>query len=198
MFSIHSMAEQLIHILASLPAGADINPEKYNGIKIVEMTGPEIVDQNDDGAVEQGPENGLTQVCDYLLYQFPDRSLIWHVRAPCNEYLQLRGIYGGEFRQSNYIAAGNKVTFIEQPKPEYDAILDQGVEHLDINVRTQNCLIHAGGIRYIGELLPYSKNDLLKIPNLGRKSIDILLEQMAAKGLQPGTDVGGWKAPQNR
>lgn len=199
MYSIHSMAEQLIHILASMPAGASIDPKQYRGELIVQMTGPEIVytaPDGDDTGTEDGPDGESTTMCDYLMYQFPDRSIIWHVRSPKAEYLQLRGMYGGEFRQSNYIAAGQKVTFIEQPKPQYDPILDQGVEHLDINVRTQNCLIHAGGVRYIGQLLPLSKNDLLKIPNLGRKSVAELIDLMAAKGLQLETNVGAWQPPQ--
>lgn len=201
MFNLHTMAEQLIHMLASLPAGANIDPKQYRGELIIQMTGPEIVytaPDGDDTGAEDGPDGESTTECDYLMYQFPDRSIIWHVRSPKCDYLQLRGIYGMEFRHSQYIAAGQPVCMIEQPKPQHDPILDKGVEHLDINVRTQNCLIHAGGIHYIGQLLPLTKNDLLKIPNLGRKSVDQLIEQMAAQGLQLGTDVGNWKVPQHR
>ena len=52
---------------------------------------------------------------------------------------------------------------------------------LEITVRTQNCL-KAEGIRTIKQLQNYTERRLMKIPNLGRKSVSELIEQMAAMG----------------
>jgi DNA-directed RNA polymerase subunit alpha len=52
---------------------------------------------------------------------------------------------------------------------------------LEITVRTQNCL-KAEGIRTIKQLQNYTERRLMKIPNLGRKSVTELIEQMAAQG----------------
>ena len=52
---------------------------------------------------------------------------------------------------------------------------------LEITVRTQNCL-KAEGIRTIKQLQNYTERRLMKIPNLGRKSVTELIEQMAALG----------------
>jgi DNA-directed RNA polymerase subunit alpha len=52
---------------------------------------------------------------------------------------------------------------------------------LEIRVRTQNCL-KAEGIRTIKQLQNYTERRLMKIPNLGRKSVSELIEQMAAMG----------------
>jgi DNA-directed RNA polymerase subunit alpha len=52
---------------------------------------------------------------------------------------------------------------------------------LEVSVRTQNCL-KAEGIRTIKQLQNYTERRLMKIPNLGRKSVSELIEQMAALG----------------
>jgi DNA-directed RNA polymerase subunit alpha len=52
---------------------------------------------------------------------------------------------------------------------------------LEVTVRTQNCL-KAEGIRTIKQLQNYTERRLMKIPNLGRKSVSELIEQMAALG----------------
>ncbi len=56
------------------------------------------------------------------------------------------------------------------------------IEELELGVRSYNCLKRAG-IQTIGELLSKSEDELAAIPNFGRKSIDEVVETLAARGL---------------
>lgn len=62
-----------------------------------------------------------------------------------------------------------------------DNILNTKIEELDLTVRSFNCLKKAG-IEEVGQLARLSMNDLLKIKNLGRKSLDEILEKMKELG----------------
>ena len=127
--------------------------ESCGGIKISELSGPEIISPVDD-EVEAGPDiNTFTSECDYVLYQFGDGSLLWFVQGPDQEYLQLRGFYNGIFRHSKYVAAGDKVVRDWNEKAgDYPKIWDMDVRDLNLTVRACNCLM-AEDIRYVGELI---------------------------------------------
>ncbi|MGL5088031.1 MAG: DNA-directed RNA polymerase subunit alpha [Cetobacterium sp.] len=62
-----------------------------------------------------------------------------------------------------------------------DDILNTRIEELDLTVRSFNCLKKAG-IEEVGQLARMSMNELLKIKNLGRKSLDEILEKMKELG----------------
>jgi len=57
------------------------------------------------------------------------------------------------------------------------------IEALELTVRTGNCL-KAEGVMTVGKLLQFSRNDLLKFPNLGRKSLNEVIEQLARVDLK--------------
>jgi DNA-directed RNA polymerase subunit alpha len=59
---------------------------------------------------------------------------------------------------------------------------------LELSIRSENCLLR-GGIQTIGDLLQKSRDDLLKIRNLGRKSLNEIEEKIASCGytLKPNT-----------
>jgi hypothetical protein len=59
-----------------------------------------------------------------------------------------------------------------------DSALDQSVEALQLSVRPSNCLLHAG-IATVGELLKQSREDLLSLPNMGRKSLDEIYTRLS-------------------
>jgi DNA-directed RNA polymerase subunit alpha len=75
--------------------------------------------------------------------------------------------------------------------PEPPAILLRPVDELELTVRSANCL-KAENIYYIGDLVQRSETELLKTPNLGRKSLNEIKEVLASRGLTLGTRLEGW------
>lgn len=101
-------AEQCIELIALGKKVSEQVVIKLGGVKICEMSGPEIISLVQDCDTEVGPDcDSPTTSCDYLLYQFGDGSLLWYVRSPTKHYLQLRGIYRGAFRCTEYIDTGD-------------------------------------------------------------------------------------------
>jgi DNA-directed RNA polymerase subunit alpha len=76
--------------------------------------------------------------------------------------------------------------FTRSPEgPEPPAILLRPVDELELTVRSANCL-KAENIYYIGDLVQRSETELLKTPNLGRKSLNEIKEVLASRGLSLG------------
>ncbi|MGH8678119.1 MAG: DNA-directed RNA polymerase subunit alpha [Burkholderiales bacterium] len=83
-------------------------------------------------------------------------------------------------------------TPIETPKtPQVDPILLRPVDDLELTVRSANCL-KAENIYYIGDLIQRTETELLKTPNLGRKSLNEIKEVLAARGLTLGMKLENW------
>jgi DNA-directed RNA polymerase subunit alpha len=81
---------------------------------------------------------------------------------------------------------------IEQPKaPPVDPILLRPVDDLELTVRSANCL-KAENIYYIGDLIQRTETELLKTPNLGRKSLNEIKEVLASRGLTLGMKLENW------
>lgn len=68
------------------------------------------------------------------------------------------------------------------------------VDDLELTVRSANCL-KAENIFFIGDLVQRTEADLLKTPNLGKKSLTEIKNVLAAHGLALGTKIDGWRAP---
>jgi DNA-directed RNA polymerase subunit alpha len=82
----------------------------------------------------------------------------------------------------------------EEPQPtsdDFDPILLNAVDELDLTVRSANCL-KAEQIYYIGDLVQRSEQDLLRTPNLGRKSLNEIKEVLTEKGLKMGISIKNW------
>lgn len=75
--------------------------------------------------------------------------------------------------------------------PQIDPVLLRPVDDLELTVRSANCL-KAENIYYIGDLIQRSENELLKTPNLGRKSLNEIKEVLAARGLTLGMKLENW------
>lgn len=79
----------------------------------------------------------------------------------------------------------------EPPQPKVDPILLRPVDDLELTVRSANCL-KAENINYIGDLIQRTENELLKTPNLGRKSLNEIKEVLASRGLTLGMQLDYW------
>jgi DNA-directed RNA polymerase subunit alpha len=74
---------------------------------------------------------------------------------------------------------------------QFDPILLRPVDELELTVRSANCL-KAENIYYIGDLIQRTENELLKTPNLGRKSLNEIKEVLASRGLTLGMKLENW------
>jgi DNA-directed RNA polymerase subunit alpha len=76
-------------------------------------------------------------------------------------------------------------------KQNFDPILLRPVDELELTVRSANCL-KAENIYYIGDLIQRTETELLKTPNLGRKSLNEIKEVLASRGLTLGARLENW------
>jgi len=82
-----------------------------------------------------------------------------------------------------------------EKKPEFDPVLLRPVDDLELTVRSANCL-KAENIFYIGDLIQRTEVELLKTPNLGKKSLTEIKDVLAMKGLSLGMRLENWP-PEN-
>jgi DNA-directed RNA polymerase subunit alpha len=75
--------------------------------------------------------------------------------------------------------------------PQVDPILLRPVDDLELTVRSANCL-KAENIYYIGDLIQRTETELLKTPNLGRKSLNEIKEVLRSRGLSLGMKLENW------
>ncbi len=80
----------------------------------------------------------------------------------------------------------------EQPKaPQIDPVLLRPVDDLELTVRSANCL-KVENIYYIGDLIQRTEAELLRTPNLGRKSLNEIKEVLASRELTLGMKLDNW------
>jgi DNA-directed RNA polymerase subunit alpha len=83
----------------------------------------------------------------------------------------------------------------ESPRaPQVDPMLLRPVDDLELTVRSANCL-KAENIYFIGDLIQRSETELLRTPNLGRKSLNEIKDVLASKGLSLGMKIENWPPP---
>ncbi|WP_153109498.1 DNA-directed RNA polymerase subunit alpha [Propionivibrio limicola] len=86
---------------------------------------------------------------------------------------------------------GTALPVESQKTVQVDPLLLRPVDDLELTVRSANCL-KAENIYYIGDLIQRTENELLKTPNLGRKSLNEIKEVLAARGLTLGMKLENW------
>ncbi|CAG4885022.1 RNA polymerase, alpha subunit [Georgfuchsia toluolica] len=80
---------------------------------------------------------------------------------------------------------------VEQKQMPVAPELLRPVDDLELTVRSANCL-KAENIYYIGDLIQRTETELLKTPNLGRKSLNEIKEVLASRGLSLGMKLENW------
>jgi len=86
---------------------------------------------------------------------------------------------------------GTPVTAPVEKQMTIDPVLLRPVDDLELTVRSANCL-KAENIYYIGDLIQRTETELLKTPNLGRKSLNEIKEVLASRGLTLGMKLENW------
>jgi len=79
----------------------------------------------------------------------------------------------------------------ERREPEVDPILLRPIDDLELTVRSAKCL-KAESIHYVGDLVQRTEVELLKTPNLGKKSLTEIKEVLASHGLSLGMRLENW------
>nr|GEY87482.1 ribosomal protein S11, chloroplastic [Tanacetum cinerariifolium] len=80
---------------------------------------------------------------------------------------------------------------VKEEKPEFEPILLRPVDDLELTVRSANCL-KAESIHYIGDLVQKTEVELLKTPNLGKKSLTEIKDILASRNLSLGMKLEKW------
>ena len=79
----------------------------------------------------------------------------------------------------------------EKEEVKIDPVMLRPVDELELTVRSANCL-KAENINYIGDLVTRMESDLLKTPNLGRKSLNEIKDVLSSRGLSLGLILEEW------
>lgn len=103
----------------------------------------------------------------------PDDAVASAARV-LSEHLELFQTLGGQAEDVEVVA--------EPRQDEQARLLSQPIEELDLSVRSYNCLKRAG-IDTIGELVRKTEDDMMKVRNMGKKSLQEVKEKLAKLGL---------------
>jgi DNA-directed RNA polymerase subunit alpha len=132
-----------------------------------------IVDVETNGVIS--PEEAVRQSARILVEQL---SVFAALEGGAEPTIEIAGLGGG------LTTSGGR-------SPQIDPILMRPVDDLELTVRSANCL-KAENIYYIGDLIQRTENELLKTPNLGRKSLNEIKEVLASRGLTLGMKLENW------
>ena len=81
----------------------------------------------------------------------------------------------------------NKSTVVEKAETQRDKVLEMTVEELDLSVRSFNCLKRAN-INTVEDLISRTEDDMMKVRNLGRKSLEEVIHKLTMMGLSLASD----------
>jgi DNA-directed RNA polymerase subunit alpha len=84
-------------------------------------------------------------------------------------------------------ALGSRSTVVEKAESHRDKVLEMTIEELDLSVRSFNCLKRAG-INTVEDLVGKTEEDMMKVRNLGRKSLEEVMNKLSAMSLSLATE----------
>ena len=77
---------------------------------------------------------------------------------------------------------GTRSTVVEKPETQRDKVLEMPIEELDLSVRSFNCLKRAN-INTVEDLISKTEDEMMKVRNLGRKSLEEVINKLNMMGL---------------
>jgi DNA-directed RNA polymerase subunit alpha len=110
---------------------------------------------------------------------------------PKNAVKEAAGILRGQLAVFVDLSKEEEEEVPEVEEVKVDPILLRSIDDLELTVRSANCL-KAESIHYIGDLIQRAEVDLLKTPNLGRKSLTEIKDVLASRGLTLGMQLENW------
>ena len=81
-----------------------------------------------------------------------------------------------------YETVGSRSTVVEKPETQRDKVLEMTIEELDLSVRSFNCLKRAN-INTVQDLTEKTEDEMMKVRNLGRKSLEEVMNKLSMMGL---------------
>jgi DNA-directed RNA polymerase subunit alpha len=121
----------------------------------------------------------------------PEEAVRQSARILVEQLSVFAALEGGSEEPAAIAAGGVGVPGAARVGPQMDPLLMRPVDDLELTVRSANCL-KAENIYYIGDLIQRTENELLKTPNLGRKSLNEIKEVLASRGLTLGMKLENW------
>ena len=85
---------------------------------------------------------------------------------------------------------GQRSTVVEKAETQQDKVLEMTIEELDLSVRSFNCLKRAN-INTVEDLISKTEEEMIKVRNLGRKSLEEVIHKLAMMGLGLHSDDNG-------
>lgn len=111
----------------------------------------------------------------------PEEAVRASARVLIAQLLPFAELQGGDIESVQVSAATAQI----------DGVYLRPVDELELTVRSANCL-KAENIYYIGDLVLRAENELLKTPNLGRKSLNEIKDVLSARGLSLSMKLENW------
>lgn len=152
--------------VGDIAVDADFNPIKRVAFEVIDNGDSDILEVflKTNGTVE--PLAAVTKALEYFCEQM---SVFVSLRVPSN------GKTGDALLDSNI-----------------DPILLKPIDDLELTVRSSNCL-RAENIKYLGDLVQYSESKLMKIPNLGKKSLNEIKQILIDNNLSLGVQIDNFR-----
>ena len=82
---------------------------------------------------------------------------------------------------------GNKSTVVEKAENQTSKIMEMTIDDMDLSVRSYNCLKRAN-INTVEDLISKTEEEMMKVRNLGRKSLEEVINKLALMGLSLASD----------
>jgi len=84
-------------------------------------------------------------------------------------------------------SVGSRSTVVEKAEAQRDKVLEMTIEEMDLSVRSFNCLKRAN-INTVEDLISKTEDEMIKVRNLGRKSLEEVINKLAMMGLSLASD----------